>query len=61
MYEINSSSKKQMKDESVSATAEKTLAQKTGCKGTYSFSRLRNHNCVLSMPPEPMHLFKNIA
>ena len=37
------------------------VAQETGCKGTYSLSRLPNHNRVLSTPPEPMHLFKNIA
>ena len=37
------------------------IAQKTGCKGTHSLSRLPNHNQVLSTPPEPMHLFKNIA
>ena len=48
--------------ESTSTAAERTkIAQETGCKGTYSLSRLPNHNRILSTPPEPMHLFKNIA
>ena len=48
--------------ESTSTATERTvIAQETGCKGAYSLSRLRNQNRILSPPPEPMHLLKNIA
>lgn len=39
----------------------KELAQKTGCKGSYSLRKLPLHERTLNTPVEPMHLIKNIA
>ena len=37
------------------------LAQETGCKGSYSFSKLPLHDRILDTPVDPMHLVKNIV
>ena len=37
------------------------LTQSTGCKGTYSLSRLPNHDTLMCTPVEPMHVFKNVS
>lgn len=38
-----------------------SLAQETGCKGSYSFRILPLHERILDTPVDPMHLVKNIA
>lgn len=48
--------------ESTTSTIERrVLLQETGCKGTYSLSRLPDHSRLYSTLVEPMHLFKNIG
>lgn len=37
------------------------LTQSTGCKGTYSLSRLPNHDRLMCTPVEPMHVLKNVS
>lgn len=37
-----------------------SLAQQSGCKGSYSFRKLPLHERILNTPVDPMHLVKNI-
>ena len=46
---------------SSSAYEKKAILQETDCKGTYSLSRIPDHNRLYRTPVEPMHLFKNIG
>ncbi len=43
------------------AKDKKLIERETGCKGSYSLRRLPGHDSFLSIPPDPMHLLKNIA
>ena len=46
---------------SLTSAEKKRIAQRTGCKGSYSLRRLPFHDHLLDTPVDPMHLIKNIV